>query len=69
MKEFGIGYGGVITAMLALAGAEAIDGNDTGVGVCVGLAAIAAAMYAGTIILVVAVELVKICKGEKKWIF
>lgn len=62
IKDFGIVYG----SMLAFTGAAAIGGNDTGVGVCVGLAAIAAAMYAGTIILAVAVELVKICKGEEK---
>lgn len=66
IKDFGIVYGSMIGAMLAFAGAAAIGGNDTGVGVCVGLAAIAAAMYAGTIILAVAVELVKICKGEEK---
>lgn len=57
LKDFGIVYG----AMLAFAGAAAVGGNDTGVGVCVGLAAIAAIMYIGTIVLVVAVELVKIC--------
>lgn len=65
-KDFGVIYGSMAAAMLAFAGAAAVGGNDTGVGVCVGLAAIAAIMYAGTIILAVVVELVKICKGEEK---
>lgn len=66
VKDFGIVYGSMIGAMLAFAGAAAVGGNDTGVGVCVGLAVIAAIMYVGTMILMAAVELVKLCKGELK---
>lgn len=62
IKDFGIVYGSMIGAMLAFAGAAAVGGNETGVGVCVGLAAIAAIMYVGTIILAVVVELVAAVK-------
>lgn len=66
VKDFAKVYGAMVGAMLAFAGAAAVDGNDTGVGVCVGLAAIAAIMYAGTIILAVVVELVNFLKGKRK---
>lgn len=62
IKDFGMVYGSIVGAMLAFAGAAAVGGNDTGVGVCVGLAAIAAAMYAATIITSAVIELVAAVK-------
>lgn len=69
IKDFAKVYTPMIAIMLVFACLSAIGGHANGAAACAGIAAIAAAMYAGTIILVVAVELVKICKGEKKWIF
>ena len=66
VKDFGIVYGSMIGAMLAFAGAAEVGGNDTGVGVCVGLATIAAAMYAASIVVSAAIELVVYVKEAGK---
>lgn len=61
-KEFARVYGPIIAAMLIFAGAAAMDGHENGAGACAGIAAIAAAMYAATIITSAVIELVAAVK-------
>lgn len=66
IKEFGIVYGAIIAVMLVFAGAAAMGGHENGAGACAGIAAIAAAMYAASIVVSAAIELVLYVKGEGK---
>lgn len=50
-------YGPIIAAMLAFAGAYAMGGHTNSAGACAGIAAIAAAMYAATIVTTAIIEL------------
>lgn len=61
-KEFAMVYGPMIAAMLVFAGAAAMGGHTNGAGACAGIAAIAAAMYAATIITSAVIELVAAVK-------
>lgn len=62
IKDFAKVYFPMITIMLLLAGLEAIGGHASGAGACAGIAAIAAAMYAATIITSAVIELVAAVK-------
>lgn len=66
VKDFTKVYGPMIAFMLLLAGLEAIGGHASGAGACAGIAAIAAAMYAASIVVSAAIELVLYVKGEGK---
>lgn len=57
VKDFGIVYGAMISIMLILSSAAAMDGHTNGAGACAGIAAIAAAMYAATIVTTAIIEL------------
>lgn len=61
-KEFMMVYGSIIAAMLVFAGAAAMGGQANGAVACAGIAAIAAAMYAATIVTTAAIELVSVIK-------
>ena len=61
-REFSMVYGPIIAAMLAFAGAATMDGHANGACACAGIAAIFAAMYAATIIMSAAIELVAAVK-------
>lgn len=56
-RDFSMVYGPIIAAMLVFAGAAAMGGQENGAGACAGIAYIAAAMYAATIIMSAAIEL------------
>ena len=58
-REFSMVYGSIIAAMLVFAGAAAMDGHENGAVACAGIAAIFVAMYAVTIALTAAIELIK----------
>lgn len=58
VKDFAKVYGPMIAFMFLLAGLEAIDGHASGAAACAGIAAIAAAMYAATIVTTAMIELV-----------
>lgn len=62
VKEFAMVYGHIIAGMLIFAGAAAMGGHENGAGACAGIAAIAAAMYAATIITSAVIELVAAIK-------
>lgn len=66
IKDFAKVYGTMMVFMLLLAGLEAIGGHASGAAACAGIAAIAAAMYAATIIMSAFIELVNYIKGEEK---
>lgn len=61
-RDFSMVYGPMIAAMLVFAGAAAMGGHTNGAGACAGIAAIAAAMYAATIITLAVIELVAAIK-------
>lgn len=63
-REFSMVYGPIIAAMLAFAGAAAMDGHTNGAGACAGIAAIAAAMYAATIIMSAVIEVIELIRNE-----
>lgn len=65
-RDFAMVYGPMIAAMLVFAGAAAMGGHTNGAGACAGIAAIAAAMYASSIVVSAAIELVLYVKGEGK---
>lgn len=52
IKDFAKVYAPIIAIMLMFAGLAAIDGHANGAAACAGIATIAAAMYAVTIVLV-----------------
>ena len=56
-RDFAMVYGPMIAAMLVFAGAAAMGGHTNGAGACAGIAAIAAAMYAATIVTTAIIEL------------
>lgn len=58
VKDFAKVYDPMIAFMFLLAGLEAIDGHASGAAACAGIAAIAAAMYAATIVTTAMIELV-----------
>lgn len=62
IQDFAKIYGPMVTFMLLLAGLEAIGGHASGAAACAGIAAIAAAMYAATIITSAVIELVAAIK-------
>lgn len=62
VRDFSMVYGPMIAAMLVFAGAAAMGGHTNGAGACAGIAAIAAAMYAATIITSAVIELVAAIK-------
>lgn len=61
-REFSMVYGPIIAAMLVFAGAAAIGGHTNGAGACAGIAAIAAAMYAATIVTTAIIEFAEVVK-------
>lgn len=61
-RDFAMVYGPIIAAMLVFAGAAAMGGHENGSGACAGIAAIAAAMYAATIITSALIELAAAAK-------
>lgn len=62
IKDFANVYLPMIAIMLVFAGLSAIDGHANGAAACIGIAAIAAAMYAATIITSAVIELVAAVK-------
>lgn len=62
IKDFAKVYGPMMAFMLLLAGLEAICGHASGSAACAGIAAIAAAMYAATIVTTAMIELVAAIK-------
>ena len=61
-REFAMVYGPIIAAMLVFSGAAAMGGQANGAVACAGIAAIAAAMYAATIVTTAMIELVAAVK-------
>lgn len=66
IEDFAKVYGPMIAIMLVFAGAAAMGGHENGAGACAGIAAIAAVMYAASILVSAAIELVKIVKEKGK---
>lgn len=62
IKDFAKVYGPMVAFMLLLAGLEAIGGHASGAAACAGIAAIAAAMYATSIVITAMIELVAVLK-------
>lgn len=62
IKDFAKVYGPMVAFMLLLAGLEEIGGHASGAAACAGIAAIAAAMYATSIVITAMIELVAVLK-------
>lgn len=62
IKDFAKVYGPMMAFMLILAGLEAIGGHASRAAACAGIAAIAAAMYAATIVTTAIIEFAEVVK-------